>query len=174
MYAKEMTIHCISEILEDIHGFESPEGFILNVTDKIMPLIEEWQNRPVFSAIYIDATHYSMRDNGVIRKLAAYVVIGINSDGLKEGATFEAGENESSKYWFFALNSLKNRGIKGILILCADGLTAIQEAITAVFLKGEYQRCIVYYVRNIQKYVSGKERKSFAADLKTIYKAPTE
>ena len=88
--------------------------------------------------------------------------------------TIEVGENESSKYWLSVLNGLKNRGVKDILIICADGLSDIKEAIAAAFPKTEYQRCIVHQVRNTVKYVSDKDRKPFCADLKTIYQAPTE
>lgn len=177
MYAKGMTTRQISDTLEDIYGFESSEGFISDVTDKIMPQIEDWQNRPlseVYPVPYIDAIHYSVRDNGVIHKLAAYVILGINQDGRKEVLTIEVGENESSKYWLSVLNGLKNRGVKDILILCADGLSGIKEAIAAAYPKTEYQRCIVHQVRNTMKYVSDKDRKPFCADLKTIYQAPTE
>ena len=177
MYAKGMTTRQISDTLEDIYGFEASEGFISDVTDKIMPQIEDWQNRPlseVYPVLYIDAIHYSVRDNGVIRKLAAYVILGINPDGRKEVLTIEVGENESSKYWLSVRNSLKNRGVKDILILCADGLSGIKEAIAAAYPKTEYQRCIVHQVRNTMKYVSDKDRKPFCADLKTIYQAPTE
>lgn len=177
MYAKGMTTRQISDTLEDIYGFEVSEGFISDVTDKIMPQIEDWKNRPlsqVYPVLYIDAIHYSVRDNGVIRKLAAYVILGINNDGYKEVLTIEVGENESSKYWLSVLNGLKNRGVKDILIICADGLSGIKEAIAAAYPKAEYQRCIVHQVRNTMKYVSDKDRKSFCADLKTIYQAPTE
>lgn len=177
MYAKGMTTRQISDTLEDIYGFEASEGFISDVTDKIMPQIEDWQNRPlseVYPVLCIDAIHYFVRDNGVIRKLAAYVILGINLDGQKEVLTIQIGENKSSKYWLSVLNGLKNRGVKDILILCVDGLSGIKEAISAVFPKTEYQRCIVHQVRNTLKYVADKDRKPFAADLKTIYQAPTE
>lgn len=177
MYAKGMTTSQISDTLMDIYGFEASEGFISDVTDKILPQIEEWQNRPlseIYPVIYIDAIHYSVRDNGIIRKLAAYVVLGINTDGRKEVLTIEVGDNESSKYWLSVLNNLKNRGVKDILIICADGLTGIKEAIATAFPQTEYQRCIVHQVRNTLKYVSDKDRKPFAADLKTIYNAANE
>lgn len=175
MYAKGMTTRQISDTLMDIYGFEASEGFISDVTDKILPQIEEWQNRPlgeVYPVIYIDAIHYSVRDNGIIKKLAAYVILGINLDGRKEVLTIEVGQNESSKYWLGVLNNLKNRGVNDILIICADGLTGIKEAIAAAFPNTEYQRCIVHQVRNTLKYVSDKDRKPFAADLKKIYAAP--
>lgn len=172
-----MTTRQISETLEDIYGFEASEGFISDVTDKIMPQMEDWQNRPlseVYPVLYLDTIHYSVRDNGIIRKLAAYVILGINEDGRKEVLTIEVGENESSKYWLAVLNRLKNRGVKDILILCADGLSGIKEAIATAYPKTEYQRCIVHQVSNTMKYVEDKDRKPFCADLKTIYQAPTE
>ncbi len=174
MYAKGMTTRQISDTLMDIYGFEASEGFISDVTDKILPQIEEWQNRPleeIYPVIYIDAIHYSVRDNGIIKKLAAYVILGINLDGRKEVLTIEVGQNESSKYWLGVLNNLKNRGVNDILIVCADGLTGIKEAISTAFPNTEYQRCIVHQVRNTLKYVSDKDRKPFAADLKKIYAA---
>ena len=177
MYAKGMTTRQISETIEDIYGFETSEGFISDVTDKILPQIEDWQNRPldeVYPILYIDAIHYSVRDNGVIRKLAAYVILGINTEGKKEVLSIPVGDNESSKYWLSVLNELKNRGVKDILIICADGLSGIKEAIAAAFPKTEYQRCIVHQVRNTLKYVPDKDRKAFASDLKTIYHASDE
>ena len=177
MYAKGMTTRQISETIEDIYGFETSEGFISDVTDKIFPQIEDWQNRPldeIYPILYIDAIHYSVRDNGIIKKLAAYVILGINTEGKKEVLSIHVGTNESAKYWLSVLNELKNRGVKDILIICADGLTGIKEAINAAYPKTEYQRCIVHQVRNTLKYVPDKDRKAFATDLKTIYHAPNE
>lgn len=177
MYAKGMTTRQISDTLMDIYGFDVSEGFISDVTDKILPQIEEWQNRPldeVYPVIFIDAIHYSVRDNGVVKKLAAYVILGINSSGVKEVLTIQIGENESAKYWLSVLNELKNRGVNDILIICADGLSGIKEAINTAFPNTEYQRCIVHQVRNTLKYVSEKDRKAFSADLKSIYGAASE
>lgn len=177
MYAKGMTTRQISETIEDIYGFETSEGFISDVTDKLLPQIEDWQNRPlseIYPVIYIDAIHYSVRDNGLIRRLAAYVILGINTEGKKEVLSISVGDNESAKYWLAVLNELKNRGVKDILIICADGLAGMKEAISTAFPKTEYQRCIVHQVRNTLKYVPDKDRKAFAADLKTIYHAPDE
>lgn len=177
MYAKGMTTRQISDTLMDIYGFEVSEGFISNVTDKILPQITDWQNRPldeVYPVLFIDAIRYSVRDSGIVKKLAAYVILGINCEGKKEVLTIEIAENETSRYWLSVLNGLKNRGVKDVLIICSDGLTGIREAIQTAFPETEYQRCLVHQVRNTLKYVVNKDRKEFAADLKTIYTAPTE
>ena len=177
LYAKGMTTRQISETIEDIYGFEVSDGMVSDITDRLLPQIEDWQKRPldeVYPIVFIDAVHFSVRDNGQIRKLAAYVVLGINEDGKKEVLSIVVGENESSKYWLSVLNSLKNRGVQDILILCSDGLTGIKDAISTAFPKTEQQRCIVHMVRNTLKYVANKDMKTFAKDLKTIYTAASE
>ena len=177
MYARGLTTRQISDQIEDIYGFECSESFISNVTDKILTEIEDWQSRPldsVYPIVFIDAVHFSVRDNGIVRKLAAYVMLGINCDGEKDIISLSIGENESSKYWLGVLNELKNRGVQDIMVICADGLTGIKEAISTAFPKTEYQRCIVHMVRNTLKHVPYKDMKPFATDLKSIYLAPTE
>lgn len=177
MYAKGMSTRQISDQIEDIYGFEVSEGMVSDITNKLLPEIEQWQNRPlasVYPIIFIDAVHFSVRDNSIIKKFAAYIVLGISEDGKKEVLSIHVGENESSKYWLGILNELKNRGVKDILILCADGLSGIKESIAAAFPQTEYQRCIVHQVRNTLKYVSDKDKKEFATDLKTIYHAKNE
>lgn len=177
MYARGLTTRQISEQIEDIYGFECSERFISNITDKILQEIEDWQKRPldsVYPIVFIDAVHFSVREDHVIKKLAAYVMLGINADGKKEVISLQIGENESSKYRLGVLNELKNRGVEDIMVICADGLAGIKEAISAAYPKAEYQRCIVHMVRNTLKYVNYKDMKSFASDLKTIYHAPDE
>ncbi|CAI3560665.1 IS256 family transposase [Clostridium neonatale] len=177
MYAKGLTTKQISEQIEDIYGFDVSDGMISDITDKLLPDIQDWQKIPlssVYPIIFIDAVHFSVRDNHVIKKLAAYVILGINEDGRKEVLSIQIGENESSKYWLSILNELKNRGVKDILILCADGLSVIKESINVAFPNTEYQRCLVHQVRNTLKYVANKDKKEFATDLKTIYHAPSE
>jgi len=177
MYARGMTTRQISEQIDEIYGFEVSEGMISNITDKLLPRIEEWQNRPlsaVYPIVFIDAVHFSVRDNSIIQKKASYTIMGINDQGYKEVLSIQIGDNESSKYWLGVLNDLKNRGVQDILILCADGLSGIKESIAAAFPETEYQRCLVHQVRNTLKYVSYKDKKSFATDLKTIYHASTE
>ena len=145
-----MTTRQISDTIEDIYGFDVSEGFISDVTDKILPQIEDWQNHPldeIYPVVYIDAIHYSVRDNGIIRKMAAYVILGINCSDYKEVLSITVGDNESAKYWLNVLNELKNRGVKDIMIICADGLSGIKEAIAAAYPQTEYQRCMIHMVR---------------------------
>ena len=139
--------------------------------------IEDWQNRPlddIYPVMFIDAVHFSVREDNRIKKLAAYVILAITLEGKKDVISLQIGENESSKYWLGVLNDLKNRGVKDVMVICAEGLTGIKEAIAAAFPDTEYQRCIVHQVRNTLKYVSYKDMKAFASDLKTIFLAPNE
>jgi transposase-like protein len=177
MYARGLTTREISEQVEDIYGFEASAELVSRVTDKIAPQIEEWQNRRlsgVYPVVYIDAIVFSVRKDKVVQKASAYVVMGIDADGMKDVLSIEVGEAESAKFWLAVLNNLKNRGVRDILVLCADGLSGIKEAIEAAFPATEYQRCIVHMVRNTLLHVAHKYKKAFANDLKTIYHAPDE
>lgn len=177
MYAKGMSTRQIFDQIQDLYGFDVSESLVTGITNKLMPEIEAWQKRPlsaVYPIVFIDAIVFNVRDNGVIKKQAAYIILGISEEGQKEVLTITIGETESAKYWLSVLNELKNRGVQDILVLCADGLTGIKEAIEAAYPLTEYQRCIVHVVRNTLKYVSYKDRKAFAADLKTIYHASDE
>ena len=177
LYAKGMTTRQISETIEDIYGFEVSDGLVSDITDRLLPQIEEWQKRPldaVYPIVFIDAVHFSVRDNGQIKKLAAYVILAVSLTGHKEVLSVHIGENESAKYWLGVLNELKNRGVKDIFVICADGLTGMKEAVNTAFPQTELQRCIVHQVRNTLKYVGEKNKKEFANDLKTIYHAVSE
>jgi len=177
MYARGMSTRQISAQIQDIYGFDVSESMVTGITNKILPDIEAWQKRPlssVYPIIFIDAIVFNVRDNGIIKKQAAYVILGINEEGRKEVISIVIGETESAKYWLSVLNELKNRGVQDILLLCADGLSGIKEAIATAFPMTEYQRCIVHVVRNTLKYVSYKDKKIFAKDLKTIYHASDE
>ena len=177
MYARGMSTRQISEQINDIYGFEVSADMVSSITDKILPEIEEWRNRildEVYPIAFVDAIHFSVKDNGIVGKKAAYVILGVNTEGRKEVLGIYIGENESAKFWLGILNELKNRGVKDILIICADGLSGIKEAISASFPKTEYQRCIVHQIRNTLKYVSHIDKKVFASDLKKIYTSPNE
>lgn len=172
-----MTTRQISETIEDIYGFEVSDGMVSDITDRLLPQIEEWQNRPldeVYPVVFIDAVHFSVRDNGQIKKLAAYVILAVSLTGHKEVLSIHIGENESAKYWLGVLNELKNRGVKDILVICTNGLSGMKEAVAAAYPQTELQRCIVHQVRNTLKYVGEKNKKEFANDLKAIYQAPSE
>ena len=177
MYARGQTTREISAQIEEIYGFEASAELVSRVTDKVLPMIDDWQTRrlsEVYPIVFIDAIVFSVRKDKVVQKVSVYVVMGINADGIKDVLSIEIGETESSKYWLAVLNNLKNRGVKDILVLCADGLSGIKEAIETAFPKTEYQRCIVHMVRNTLLHVPHKNKKAFAADLKSIYHAPDE
>lgn len=177
MYARGLSTRDISEQIYDIYGFETSAEMVSKITDKLAPQIEEWQNRrlsEVYPIVFIDAILFSVRKDKIVQKSAVYVVLGVDSNGMKDVLSIEIGETESAKFWLSVLNSLKNRGVKDILMLCADGLSGIKEAIEAAFPMTEYQRCIVHMVRNTLLHVSDKYKKAFAADLKSIYHAPNE
>lgn len=145
MYARGMSTREINEQIEDIYGFEVSAEMVSKITDKILPEIEEWQNRPldeVYPIVFIDAIHFSVKNDGLVSKKAVYVVLAINTEGLKDVIGIYIGENESSKFWLGVLNDLKNRGVNDILILflCADVLVGIKDAINAAFPNTEYQR----------------------------------
>ena len=177
MYARGLTTREISEQIEDIYGFEASAELVSRVTDKVLPQIESWQSRrlsEVYPIVFIDAIVFSVRRDKIVQKQSVYVVLGIDSEGMKDVLAIEIGETESAKFWLAVLNNLKNRGLKDILVLCADGLAGIKEAIEAAFPRTEYQRCIVHMVRNTLLHVPYKHKKEFASDLKTIYHAPDE
>lgn len=177
MYARGMSTRQISDQIKDIYGFEVSEGLVTGITNRLLPEIEAWQKRAlsaVYPIVFIDAVVFNVKEDNVIRKLAAYIILGVSEEGHKEVLSITIGEAESAKFWLSVLNELKNRGLKDIFVLCADGLSGIKEAIATAYPMTEYQRCIVHMVRNTLRYVAEKDRKAFARDLKTIYHAPDE
>lgn len=177
MYAKGMTTNDISSHIEDIYGLEVSDSLVSRITDKILPVVKEWQQRPlesIYAVVFMDAIHYNVRSEGRIVKRAVYIAIGINMDGKKEVLGMYVGENESAKYWLSILNGLKNRGVEDILITCIDGLTGFPEAISTVYPKTEIQQCVIHQIRNSTKYVSYKDIKALMADLKRVYGAIDE
>ena len=177
MYAKGMTVRDIQSHLEDIYGAEISPQTISNMTDRVLPLLEEWRNRSleeVYAVLYIDGIRYKVRDNGVIKSKTVYGVVGIDLEGRKDVLGLWISETENAKYWLSVLTDLKNRGVKDVLIITSDDLPGIQEAISAVYPDAEYQGCVVHVIRNSLKYVSYKDRKAFSKTMKGIYQAPTE
>ena len=177
MYAKGMTTGDIEAHIQDIYGVDVSDTTVSRITDKILPVAKEWQQRPmeaVYTVVFLDAIHYHVRSEGHIVKKAVYIAIGIDLDGHKDVLGMWVGENESAKYWATVLNSLRNRGIEDIFIACTDNLCGFSTAIEAVFPKTEIQNCIIHQIRNSSKYVSYKDLKALMADLKAVYAAVDE
>lgn len=177
MYAKGMTTRDISKHLQDVYGVDASAEMISHMTDRILPIAREWQNRPLerkYAIVYMDAVHFNVREDNRTVKKAVYVAIGIRVTGQKEVLGMWIGGNESAKYWLGVLNEIKNRGTEDIMIVSVDGLTGFVDAIQEVFPKAEVQRCIVHQIRYSTKFISYKDRKEFVKDLKLVYKADTE
>lgn len=177
LYSQGVSTRDIQKTMQEMYGINVDDSRVSKITDKILPLIKEWQERPlqsVYAMVILDAVHYNVRDNGIVTKKAAYVAIGTDLEGRKDVLGIWLGANESSKYWLSVLNGLKNRGVSDILIASVDGLSGFVEAIHAAFPKTEVQRCIIHQIRSSCRYVSYKDIKQFTADLKPVYKAPTE
>ena len=177
LYAAGMTTRDIAEQIKNLYDVEISAEMVSNITNRIMPLVLEWQNRPLektYSFVFMDAIHYKVREDKQIVVKAAYVVLGVNMDGEKDVLGIWIGANESSKFWLSVLNDLKNRGVQDVLIFCVDGLNGFKEAITAVYPFARIQRCIIHQIRSSMKYIPYKDRKEFVADLKTIYGAVNE
>jgi len=177
MYAKGMTTSDIEAHIQDIYGLECSDSTISRITDKIFPVVREWQSRPleeIYAVVFMDAIHFHVRSEGQIVKKAVYIAIGINMNGLKEVLGMWVGENESAKFRLSVMNGLKNRGLQDILIACVDGLTGFPAAIEAVYPKTEIQQCVIHQIRNTTRFVSYKDIKALMADLKKVYAAIDE
>lgn len=177
LYTKGMSVRDIQHHLDDLYGYELSEQTISNITSAILDKAKEWQNRPlesIYPIIFMDATVLKIRVDRVVKNIAAYIMLGITLEGKKEIIGIWIGENESSKYWLTLLNELKNRGVDDVLIFAIDGLNGFNQAIQAVYPQAEIQRCIVHQIRSSLRYVSWKDRKAVAKDLKTVYTATTE
>jgi transposase-like protein len=177
LYAKGVSTREIQDHLDRLYGIEVSPALISNITNKIMPLIKEWQNRPlqsIYAVVFLDAIHFKVKQDGQILNKAAYMVIGIDLDGLKDVLGIWIGENESAKFWLSVLNELRNRGVQDILIASVDNLTGFTEAIAACYPDTEVQKCIVHQIRNSIRYVSYKDVKKITSALKPVYTAASE
>lgn len=177
MYAKGMTTRDISTHLWDVYGVEASAEMISHMTDRILPIAKEWQNRPLerkYAVVFMDAVHFNVREDNKTVKKAVYVAIGIKLNGQRDVLGMWVGGNESAKYWLGVLNEIKNRGTEDIMIVCVDGLTGFGDAIHAAYPKAEVQRCIVHQIRYSTKFISYKDLRPFMSDLKSVYKADTE
>ena len=172
MYARGMSTRDIQGHLKDIYQIEVSPDFISTVTDSVIDAVKEWQNRPLdelYPILYLDALHVKVKDQGQITNKAVYLAVGISMEGKKDVLGFWIEKTEGSKFWLQVVTELKNRGVKDIFIACVDGLKGFPEAIRAVYPQTEVQLCIVHMIRNSLKFVSYKDRKQIAGDLKERY-----
>ena len=177
MYAKGMTTGDIEGHIKEIYGLDVSDSAISRITDKILPVVKEWQARPlqeIYAVVYMDAIHFHVRAEGQIVKKAVYIVLGLDMEGRRDVLGMYIGENESAKFWLTVLNNLKNRGVEEMLIVSVDGLTGFPDAIEAVYPKAEIQKCIIHQIRNTTRFVSYKDIKPLMADLKRVYAAVDE
>ena len=177
MYAKGMSTSDIEAHIRDIYGLSVSDSTVSRVTDKILPVVKEWQVRPlesIYAVIFLDAIHFHVRSEGQIIKKAVYIAIGVQMDGIRDVLGMWVGENESAKFWLSILNGLRNRGVQDILIACVDGLTGFTNAIEAVYPHTEIQQCIIHQIRNTTRFVSYKDIKKLMVDLKLVYGAVDE
>ena len=177
LYAKGVSVRDIQDHLNRMYGVDISPTLISNVTNRIMPVIKEWQSRPLqktYAVVFLDAIHYKVKQEGHIVNKAVYMVIGVDMDGCKDVLGMYIGEHETSKFWLTVLNELKNRGVEDILICCVDNLTGFSEAILACFPNTEIQKCVVHQIRNSIRYVSYKDTKKLLMNLKPVYTAPSE
>lgn len=177
LYGSGMSTRDIETQIRNLYDINISPELVSKITDKVMPEVNEWQNRPLdetYPFIFLDAIHYKVREDHQIITKAAYVVLGINEAGQKEVLGIWVGGNESSKYWLGVLNELKSRGVKNVYLFIVDGLVGFQEAIVMVYPRAQVQRCIIHQIRSSTKFVSYKHIKEFTKDLKRIYGATTE
>ena len=177
LYACGMSQRDIAEQIKNLYDVEISPELVSKISEKIMPEVNEWQNRPleeVYPFVFMDAIHYKVKENHQYITKAAYVVLGINMEGSKDILGIWIGEHESSKFWLNVLTELKSRGVKDVYLFCVDGLTGFREAIEAAYPKAGIQRCIIHQIRYSTRFVSYKDIKELMADLKLVYTAVTE
>ena len=177
LYSCGMSQRDISEQIKNLYDVEISPELVSKISEKIMPEVTAWQNRPlnsIYPFVFMDAIHYKVKENHQYVTKAAYVVLGINMDGCKDILGIWIGEHESAKFWLNVLNDLKNRGVQSVYVFCVDGLTGFREAISSVYPKAQIQRCIIHQIRSSTKFVSYKDIKKLMADLKTVYQAINE
>jgi len=174
LYARGSSLGDIRDFMEEMYGVEISPSTISRVTDKVLPQIEEWRNRPlesVYPFVFLDAIHYKVREEGRVVTKAVYCVIGVNQEGYRDLLGLYIGSAESAKFWMQVLTDLQSRGLEDILIACIDNLKGFFEAIQSIYPHTDVQLCIIHQIRNSKKYLSYKDTKEFINDLKLVYKA---
>ena len=177
MYAKGMSTRDIQDMLQELYGIDVSPDTISAITDKVWPLVEAWQDRPlapVYAILYLDAIHIKLKRDGRIDNVAVYNVLGVDLDGHREILGHWVGDGaEGANFWLSVVTDLQNRGVEDVFIAAIDGLSGFKDAIQSVFPKTKVQRCVIHQIRQSLKYVVWKDRKAFVADLKTVYQAAT-
>src|SRR2546423_4925018 len=176
LYARGMTLSEIQGHLEEIYGVEVSPSLISTVTDAVLDEVRAWQSRPldaVYPILYLDALQVKVKSQGRVVNKAIYLAFGVNLQGLKEVLGMWAAETEGAKFWLSVVTELKNRGVQDVYIACVDGLQGFPEAIESIYPQTQVQLCMVHMVRHSLSYVSHKDRKEVALDLKAIYQAAT-
>jgi putative transposase len=177
LYAKGLSVRDIQDTLQELYGIDVSPTTVSHITEKVWPLVEEWQNRPleeVYPIIYLDAIHIKLRREGRVESTAVYLVLGVDLKGKRDVLGQWVGDGaEGANFWLSVVSDLQSRGVQDILIACIDGLTGFKDAIQAIYPDAQIQRCVIHQIRNSLKYVTWKDRKPFMADLKTVYQAPT-
>jgi putative transposase len=176
MYGLGMSLRDISSHIKEMYDTDISHDTLSTITDRIIPLVKEWQSRPLddlYCIVWLDAMHYKVKDQGKVKSRALYNILGINKEGRKELLGVYVSESEGANFWLSVLTDLQNRGVKDMLIACIDNLNGFQQAINSIYPKTEVQSCIVHQIRNSIKYVASKDQKQFMSDLKPIYKAET-
>ena len=177
MYGRGMSYSDIMNHLEELYGLEMSNAQLSQITDKVLPVLDEWRNRPlssVYPILWMDALVFKVRHEGRIEKRAVYCVLGIDCDGNKELLGLYISDNEGAKFWLAVLTDLQNRGVEDVLIACIDNLSGFGDAIESVFPDTEVQLCIVHQIRNSLKYVTSEDNRPFMKDLKKVYQAKSK
>ena len=176
MYGIGMSLRDISDHIREMYDMDISHDTLSTITERIMPLIKQWQSRPLdelYCIVWMDAMHYKVKEQGKVKSRAVYNILGIDKDGKKDLLGVYVSENEGANFWLGVLTDLNNRGLKDILIACIDNLNGFEQAIAGIFPQTEVQSCVVHQIRNSLKYVASKDQREFMAELKPVYKAAT-
>lgn len=174
LYAKGMSVRDICDHIEDMYGFALSPNTLSTITDRVIPLVKEWQQRPLeshYCFVWLDAMFYKVREDGKVVTRALYNIIGVNNEGIKELLGIYIAETESATFWMQVLDDLKRRGVQSMLIVCTDNLKGLQDAVTVMFPESEMQLCVIHQIRNSFKFISAKDSRPFMLDLRTVYQA---
>ena len=174
MYGRGMSYNDIQSHLEELYGLEISKGALSQITDKVLPVLDEWRSRPlesIYSIMWLDAIHFKVRHEGRIQHRAVYCVLALDQHGQKDLLGLYVSENEGAKFWLAVLTDLQNRGVEDVFIACIDNLKGFAEAIESIFPRTEVQLCVVHQIRNSLRFVTSNDEKAFLKDLKKVYRA---